>query len=257
MRITEFEYESRGTMFGGLLAEPSDRAIAGPVPLVINLAAGRHETMTEEPFNWPARLFSAEGFRAVTVDLPHHGDRVAPWKEAGLSGMAEAWAAGVDSFSHFVRDGRALIDTLIQRHWADPARVYLHGTSRGGYYAARLAAADSRVAGLAMVAPVTDWRTLVEFNPVKHRDDVAALTLDHYADTLAGRPVYATIPNRDNRVATESCLRFFEKLATVESQHGMAHSRLQLHMTPGDGHSSPDEWRRHAAEYLVQLTRQP
>lgn len=254
--MTEFEYESHGDVFGGLLAEPDDRAIAGPVPLVINLAAGRHETMIEEPFNWPARLFTAAGYRAVTVDLPHHGDRVAPWKQAGLSGMAEAWAAGVDSFSHFVRDGRVLIDTLIQRQWADPARVYLHGTSRGGYYAARLAAADSRVAGLAMVAPVTDWRTLVEFNPVKHRDDVVALTLAHYADTLAGRPVYATIPSRDNRVATESCLLFFERLATIEAQRGMTHSRLQLHVTPGDGHASPDEWRRHAADYLVQLTRQ-
>lgn len=255
MRITEFEYESRGERLGGLLAEPGDRALDAPVPLVINVAASRHETMAEEPFNWPARLFTAAGYRAVTVDLPHHGGRVAPWKNAGLSGMAEAWAAGVDSFSRFAQDGRALIDALIRRGLADPARVYLHGTSRGGYYAARLAALDRRVAGLAMVAPVTDWRTLSEFGHLKDRDDIAALALDHHAAALAGRPIYATIPNRDNRVATESCLRFFEKLATLEAQRGMTRSSLQLHMTPGDGHASPDEWRRHAAEYLVQLAR--
>ncbi|MCE9590769.1 MAG: alpha/beta fold hydrolase [Planctomycetes bacterium] len=256
MRITEFEYESEGERLGGLLAEPRDRAIDGPTPLVVSVAAGRHETMIEEPFNWPARLFTAEGYRAVTVDLPYHGDRAVSPKVSGLAGIVEGWATGFDPFTRFIKDCRALIDTLISRSLADLTRVYLYGTSRGGYYAARAAAADSRVAGLAMVAPVTDWRTLTEFESVKNRDDIAALVLEHYAPALAGRPVYATIPNRDNRVATERCLDFFEKLAAIEAQRGMTRSHLQLHMTPGDGHSSPDEWRHHAAEYLVQLTRE-
>ena len=49
-------------------------------------------------------------------------------------------------------------------------------------------------------------------------EDIAALALEHFAQPLAGRPVYLAIGSRDNRVGTECCIRLALRISEEESR---------------------------------------
>ena len=136
---------------------------------------------------------------------------------------------------------------------AEAGRIFVSGTSRGGYCALRLMATDRRIAATAAFAPVTDWRPLEEFAAVKDRPEVASLALTNFADALAGRAVWAAIGNRDVRVGTECCLRFAEAIAQEESAQNCPSSQFVLHVVPEPGHSLADNWRRSGGEYLLAV----
>jgi hypothetical protein len=120
----------------------------------------------------------------------------------------------------------------------------------------RLAAADPRIAGVAGLAPVTDWRVLNEFAQVGSRHDLAALSLENFAARLVGRPVYLAIGNHDGRVGTDCCTRFAARLFEEESRQGLDRSRVLFHVVDdSEGHSLAPRWRRAGAEFLLRLVQ--
>ncbi|MAE61119.1 MAG: hypothetical protein CMJ49_07160 [Planctomycetaceae bacterium] len=139
---------------GCSLSEPAQR-LERPA-LILNFAGARSMSLAEGPYDIGSRLFVAAGHRVASFDLPFHGDRVEPGHPDSIRGFSAAWVNGRDVFSKFVDDGRKVIDALIGRGVADPGRIFVSGTSRGGYFALRLMAADDRIAGAAAFAPVTD-----------------------------------------------------------------------------------------------------
>jgi esterase FrsA len=187
----------------------------------------------------------------ASFDLPCHGERIDEFGE-GIVGFRNAFVSGVDPFAAFVADGRAVITECIQRGWAQPHRIAAAGTSRGGYMALRLMAADERIAACAGFAPVTDWRYLSEFQGDAHRTTVANLRLARFANRLVGRRVYLAIGPADERVSTESCRRLHHELLEANAQAGFDDSHAELNLTDDPGHSMGVSGYQKGAEFLLR-----
>jgi len=245
----KFTVEAPHASITCLLAEPSAPA---PRPaLLLSFAVDRVTMLQRSPFDIPARQFLAAGHRVVSFDLPCHGERGTPAVPGGLAGFCAHWEKGTDVFERFVEEGRAVIDALVLDGLAESGRVYVAGTSRGGYFVLRLMAADARVAGAAAYAPVTDWRAVSEFAAIRDQPSLTDLDLSRFAGPLAGRAVWVGIGNADRRVGTDHCLRFAEALVRAESAQGVEASRFELHVVPEEGHSLSDDWRRRGGEFLL------
>ena len=236
-----------------LLAEPEE--LSDRPALLLNFAADESATLNTEPYNITPRMFLDAGHRAASFDLPCHGDREVPGQPRGIAGFCAEWQRGVDVFAGFVDEGRAVLDALIERQLAEPGRIFVSGTSRGGYCALRLMATDERIGAAAAFVPVTDWRILNEFAEVKDAPEVAELTLTRFAGALAGRAVWAAIGNCDARVGTDACLRFAETVFSAEAEKGCSSSQFVLHVVLEKDHQLSDYWRRRGGEYLLNQIR--
>jgi hypothetical protein len=116
----------------------------------------------------------------------------------------------------------------------------------------RLAAADRRIHAVAGLAPVTDWRWLREFAAVRDQPAVAALALDHWAESLADRALYLAIGHHDARVSSAACGRFVLRLLEARQMQADPLPALQFHLVDSPGHSLADEWRDAGAEFLLR-----
>ena len=247
----EFCFEARGQALTCLLAEPNELSDR-PAPL-LNFAADRATTLKTEPYSITPRMFLDARHRALGFDLPCHGDRAVPGQAHGIAGFCAEWVRGTDVFAGFVEEGHAVIDALIERKLAEPDRIFVSGTSRGGYCALRLMAADDRIRAAAAFSPVTDWRVLKEFASVKNAPEVTDLALTCFAAALAGRTVWTAIGNCDVRVGTDACLRFAEAVLRAEAEEGCSSSQFVVHVVPERDHQLSDNWRRRGGEFLLEL----
>ena len=238
----EFSVEVRGQALTCLLAEPSE--LSDRPALLLNFATDRATTLKTEPYSITPRMFLDAGHRALSFDLPCHGDRAVPGQPKGIAGFCAEWVRGTDVFAEFVEEGRAVIDVLIERKLAEPDRIFVSGTSRGGYCALRLMAADERIRAAAAFSPVTDWRVLKEFASVKNAPEVADLALTCFAAALVERTVWTAIGNCDARVGTDACLRFAEAVLRVEAEEGCSSSQFVVHVVPERDHQLSADWRR-------------
>ena len=131
-------------------------------------------------------------------------------------------------------------------------RIVACGVSRAAYCALRLAAADRRILAVVGLAPVTDWRTLNEFTPVKDRPEIAALALDNWAAELAGRAVFLAIGNSDARVGSDACARLALRILEEEARQDIPSSLVEFHVVPSEGHSLSSDWRSAGARFLLE-----
>ena len=251
MTFREFPVATGTGSLTCLLAEPEQPA--EQPALLLNFASDRTASLKDGPYDMPVRAFIAAGHRVAGFDLPCHGDRRVPGRPEGIAGFCAELMDGTDVFTRFVEESRVVIDVLIEDGLAAPGRIFVAGTSRGGYCALRLAAAEPRVAAVVAYAPVTDWRELVEFASVKHRPEVSALALTNWAGSLAGRDAWVAIGNQDERVGTACCLRFAEAVVAATSDNGLSAAGFTLHVVPEQGHSLSDRWRQVGADYLLDM----
>ena len=249
LNIREFSVEVNGQPLTCLLAEPNE--LSDRPALLLNFAADKSVTLNTEPYNITPQMFLDAGHRAASFDLPCHGDREVQGQPRGIAGFCAEWQRGVDVFAGFVDEGRAVLDALIEFQLAEPGRIFVSGTSRGGYCALRLMAADERIGAAAAFAPVTDWRILNEFAEVKDAPEIADLALTRFAESFAGRSVWMAIGNCDARVGTDACLRFAEAVVRAEAKQGCSSSRFVLHVVPERAHHLSEDWRRRGGQYLL------
>ena len=255
MITREFELDRGEYSLACRLDGPDERDIALRPGLVLSLASDRLSSLENPAFSDAATAFVKAGHYALSFDLPNHGDRVDEHGE-GIAGMCAAFLAGRDPFQRVVADGVAAIDACLTEGIVADDMVFVSGVSRGGYCALRLAAEDRRVAGVAGIAPVTDWRILSEFAAVRDSPEVAALALDNWATSLATRPVYLAIGNRDNRVGTVACVRFAQRVLDAEAAGEVVSSQLRLHVVDSPGHALDTKWRLLGARFLLELCKQ-
>ena len=187
----------------------------------------------------------------MSFDLPAHGERVDRFGE-GITGWRNAFVAGVDPFAQLVEEGRAVLDECVRRGWARPGRIAVGGTSRGGYMALRLLAADDRIAAGAGFAPVTDWRCLAEFAADRERDDLARLRLDQVAEKMAGRHVYLSIGSTDERVSTAACRDLQKRLVQAQLHAGFDASCARFLLTEDQGHTMGTAGYEQGAAFLLK-----
>ena len=131
-------------------------AASGPSPILIMLAGTIDSTLESAYFRQCGNELSSYGFRPVSIDIPCHGTQQLAGEPAGLSG----WSYRAARESNFVAENNSrlseVLDHLIQTQVADPRRIAVGGTSRGGFLALHFAAHDQRVGCVVAFAPVTD-----------------------------------------------------------------------------------------------------
>jgi poly(3-hydroxybutyrate) depolymerase len=233
----------------GVMGEWRDQ----PAPLILMLQ-GSLETAQREPiYTEAARLLVRQGFIAVMMDAPAHGEHA----QTGEGAELEAWNARVGAgdalLVDFIRQAQHLLDWMIEQGYVDPRRIAVAGTSRGGFLAFHLAAADTRFGWVGGISPVTDLCLLREFAACPRPAAAAALAVEHLVPRLAGRPVWISIGNNDTRVGTDAAVRFARRLAAAgATEGGDAPVELLVHSTPGHRSTSRDH-ERLAAWLLEQL----
>ncbi len=227
---------------GGTVAEPW---------LVLHFATSREESLAGGRNGAPAARVVELGHRVASFDLPAHGARVDA-RGSGIGGLRNLIFSDADPFARVIADGRAVIDECLRRGWAAPGRIAVCGVSRGGYFAARLAAADERVTAVALLAPVTDWRELREFAADRERPELAPLVLSRFAGPLARRRLYVAIGSADDRVGTDACTRFVLAVGEAARAQRVAGSNLRYHIDDESrGHALGMKWRLDGVVFLV------
>lgn len=250
--LSEHWVQSRGESLKYVLRSPESSRVHEEPQLLITVGADWKTHLLTEPYRATADGFLANGHYALSFDIPCHGERIDPYGE-GIHGFRNAWLAEDDPFERFVRDAMAVIDDCIRLGIASPGKIAVCGASRGAYMALRLLAADSRVVRGAGFAPVTDWRYLSEFDSIKDTEGVEALKLHRYAESLAGKPLFLAIGNRDIRVSTLSCCKLYTELTEHNLACGHPESLVEFYCTDDPGHTMGGHWYDKGTKFLLNL----
>lgn len=184
----------------------------------------------------------ADGIACAAVDLPLHGANVVAGQPAELAGWAARAGAGQDVADEHLPRVRSVIDTLIERGDADPARIAVIGTSRAGYLSLRQLADDPRIRCAIGYAPVTNLRALSEYqqvDPDRANPLIDAASLSAFAGHLADRPVLLLIGDHDERVGTDDTIALARQISAVA--HGAGRdSMVDLQVFGGPAsHTTP------------------
>jgi esterase FrsA len=142
-----------------------------------------------------------------------------------------------------------VLDYLVAEKYTDPERVIAAGTSRGGFSALHVAAAEPRVKAIVAFAPVTNWLVVSEFAGSPADGLSASYSLVNYADKLAGRAIWIEIGNNDARVSTDETIKLARKLVELAPDKTQP-VPVELHIVASVGHGLPPGVHVRAAEWL-------
>lgn len=225
-----------GTTLAGYLRRPAGVAQPPVVLIISGLDSVKEEMHTLEP------LFHRRGMATLSFDGPGQGEgEVLPIEPAYETVVAAA------------------IDWLQRRDDVDARRIGAVGVSLGGYYAARAAAYERRLKGVATVSGPYDWgATLPNMPPLsqqafRHRSQAPdlqtalemakRLTLRDAAREIAV-PLLVIAGRKDRLIAPEQAERLFAE-TPIKDKH------LQMYE---DGthvcNNVPFAWRPLAADWL-------
>ena len=222
-----------------------------PCPAVFSFAWSAQESLSNTDYNQTAQILVKHGYVCISLDMPCHG---ADKRKEDAAGELAGWPGRLEKDNSLVRDfttrASAVLDYLIQEKYVDPKKVGAFGISRGGFMAYHFAAAESRVACVAGLCPVTDLLALTEFSRTKEPATAQSLALINHALKLAGRPLWLLIGNSDQRVDTDKAVAFARKVtASAVAEHKPAD--VELHVLGAAGHAQPPHSQDLAAAWLL------
>jgi pimeloyl-ACP methyl ester carboxylesterase len=221
-----------------------------PAPTLLLLAMAGADTLCTEPYCRVGRLLHAQGWNVVSLDLPCHGADRRAGEPTELAGWAARVKAGEDIVAAFQKRVNDVVGHLVTTGVTDPARIAAAGTSRGGFMAFHAAAGNPLIRAVAAFSPVTDLVALSEFAGQENNPLATRLALVNAAEALAGRAVWITIGNADERVGTDKAVTFAEALKNAALAQKLT-PRVTLRVLPTPGHSSLPEWHDDAALWLA------
>ena len=234
----------------GLIGERQSQ----PAPTLFVLQGDLDVARREPIYTEVARLLARHGFISVMIDAPAHGED----RREGEGSELAAWCTRVDQGENFLGDfttrARAVLDYLVKERITDPTRVAACGTSRGGFLAFHLGAAEPRIRFIGGIAPLTDLTALKEFATITHRPQAEALSLTTLAPRLAGRPAWVCIGNNDARIDTDQVIAFTRALvkATAQGQKADASVPVEVVINTSAGHRSTLHDHELLAAWLLQ-----
>ncbi|MCX6622597.1 MAG: prolyl oligopeptidase family serine peptidase, partial [Acidobacteria bacterium] len=159
-----------------------------------------------------------------------------------------------DIAAEFTHRAIKALNHLVASRFTDPAKVAAFGTSRGGFMALHFAAVDPRVRFVAGFAPVTDLLMLTEFAGMQDERPARALSTLRLADRLADRAIWIAIGSTDNRVSTARAIEFTSRIIEAATARGLQ-PKIELHVRPSPGHTTPAGSYGAAARWVVDLWR--
>lgn len=225
---------------------------AKPAPTLFNFATTPEATLKPPAYGKIGALLAKDGWLHVALDVPCHGADRKDGEPAELNGWRKRLEQGDDLTGTFARKASAVLDHLIKEGYADPQRIAVCGTSRGGFMALHWAAAEPRVGAVVAFAPVTDLPTLREFHGLEKHAGTNGQALIGRASKLAGRPIWVCIGNNDERVGTDHLIAFTRKVV-AESLAQKKPAAVELRVTATLGHRIHDTAHEEAALWIAGL----
>ncbi|MGE0605870.1 MAG: alpha/beta hydrolase family protein [Pirellulales bacterium] len=222
-----------------------------PAPTLLVLGSSIEATLGNDVYNKIGRLAAEQGWISVGIDLPCHGQEHHEGTPEGLSGWAARLQQGQDFMAEHVARCKALVDYLIEQGYADPERIAVAGTSRGGFSALHYAAADPRVRCTVAFAPVADLTILREFAGLDEHELTRSLDLSRQSAALAERPLWICIGNNDERVGTDSIISFSREV-TAAAVRLQIPPDTELHVMTSRGHTIHPTAHDEAAAWLLR-----
>jgi dienelactone hydrolase len=233
------------------------KGTASPTLLVVAMSL---EDMQREPvYTDVSRLLATQGFLSVVIEPPCHGEDRKAGEPDGLAGWRHRLDRGEDVVQSFNTKARTVLDHVITQGLANPDRLTICGTSRGGFLAFHFAASEPRIKAVAGLSPVTDLLALTEFKGTPANSAVERLALTHIASQLIGRPAWLSIGNNDQRVDTDSAIAFSRAIVhatTRQNEEPGALIPVELVVAPAAGHSKIDRAHELLAAWLVKVMPQ-
>ena len=105
---------------------------------------------------------------------------------------------------------------------------------------------------VAAFAPVTNLMALREFHGATNTLHVAGLSLLANAERLAGRSVWVTIGDRDERVSTDDAIAFARRATKVSLEKTEAADVTLLVLPEPKGHTTPEGAPDLAAAWIAE-----
>jgi fermentation-respiration switch protein FrsA (DUF1100 family) len=169
-----------------------------------------------------ARLATANGWAALTFDLPGHGD-----SEPVFSGSA-------------VEDVIAMADLLAVQPGVDGDRVAVRGSSLGGFLAISAAAAAPQIAAVIAICPASEDHLargarqgrfeMRVGDPLDLEGWLAAQDVGDAVERIAGRPLILMHAEGDTQIPSEHTEQLFERAGEPRKlviAAGGAHTTVQ------------------------------
>jgi len=233
----------QGVRFG-IIGDPPN----SPAPTLFILAGEIEETLVDPSKRQCGGDLADLGYLCVAVDIPCFGKERREGEPHGIVGWAGRCAKGENFVAESNSRLSGVLDRLIRVGYTDEEKVAACGTSRGGFLALHFAAADPRVKCVAAFAPVTDPRVLVEFESLATDPLVESLSVANHAGRLAGRSIWISIGDRDERVGTDEAVATARGVTSASLGKGLS-ADVELHVVPEpEGHVTP----RGAAEWAAR-----
>ncbi|NNE92825.1 MAG: prolyl oligopeptidase family serine peptidase [Verrucomicrobiales bacterium] len=211
-----------------------------PAPVLVVLSGTIRGTLESAYFRQCGNeLAERDGFLLISIDIPCHGTQTGEGKPSGLGGWATRAADGENIVDEFNVRLSEVVDHLIKEGIADPEKIAVCGTSRGGFLALHFLAHDLRVKCAAAFAPVTDLAALREFKGKENLPLTKAMNVAAKAEKLAGKPAWIVIGDQDERVSTASVIGCAQAI-TAASVAAELDSKVELRVMPEPrGHTTP------------------
>lgn len=207
---------------------------AGICPTLFYFAAGGKQSLHQDPFSQPVDQFLDGRTRVIAVDLPFHGEGCDPAQAMTL--WALSLASGEDFIGYFLDQCSALLDNLIKAGSIDASRFAVAGLSRGGFFAAHLAARHPWIKPVLAFAPVTSLERLPEFEKLTDHPLLRRWSLELEENALASKRLRFYIGNNDTRVDTDACYGLLRKIVHAGKQTGIHSPLIEMVMTPSVGY---------------------
>lgn len=222
-----------------------------PMPTVLFLGSQVEYSISDPPYAKAVEIL-CKRVLCLTIDNPGEGADAPASKARGLVFWAQSLAAKKDFTGDFVRRANAVLDKLAKDGAVDRERVGVFGTSRGGFLALHLAAADPKIKAVALFAPVTNLAVLSEFIPTKAGAQKFTVTSHaKFAAKLYQTPVWLTIGPGDDRVGTHDAIDFGQMMLKAATAKQVP-SVFELHVAPANGHTTPAESYEQASRWMLK-----
>ncbi|MCA9427769.1 MAG: prolyl oligopeptidase family serine peptidase [Candidatus Omnitrophica bacterium] len=223
-----------------------------PAPVLFVFSSTIQESLEDPYFRQCGNALSDQGYLCVSLDLPGQGREKRKTEPGGLAAWRHRSDQGEDFVTPFVEKAKSALDHLIESGYADPDRIAVCGTSRGGFMALQFAAAEPRIRATATFAPVTALEKLREFEGASNPVLVTDLSLAAKAEALAGRSLWIIIGDRDDRVGTDHAIAFARHVTQASlAQEKPADVTLIVQPEP-KGHTTPQGAPELAAKWIAE-----